>query len=171
MAWTVLPVATATIPVTPERSLNPVPLNYASDWRVASEGPGEIVLSNIVSGVNEPLTLRIAFSEINDVFKGTKVRPNTTAGDLNRQGASVLVQLAGTAFDPAQSAANVQRFPWSAHLVLKLPYGAMFSGGMEADDVLSILNGLLGSVYEQGEGEPQHRLDALLRGALRPVAL
>jgi len=160
---------TATSPATDTRdTIIPEPLNFAADYRVLKEAGGEVVLTNINCPLTNPETIRIAFSEIADVFKGAAIEPSgdtmsSMGSQAWRKGASILVQMNGVGVASADSAL----FPYSAHLVLKIPYGA----DPEADDVVAIVNRLLGSLYDTGSDDPTARLDALLRGVLTPADL
>jgi hypothetical protein len=156
---------TPTDPATGTRTINPVPVNFAADYRVVSEKPGEVVLTNISAPLGSPQSVRISFSEIADVFKGTPVEVPAEADSLNarqKAGMSLLVQVTGCAVS-----GEVQQFPYSAHLVLKLPYGP--EPGYA--DVIDLVELLLGTLYETGLTTAETRLDSLMHGSLTPPDL
>lgn len=154
-----------TSPATGPRSLAPEPLNFADDFRVIAELPNEVVLANINAPVTQPEQIRFAFSEVNDIFKGTKIDASgsglTVTGNL-RKGCSVLVQSSGVGLD-----AESNPFPYSAHLVLKVPYGPEPTGA----NIIDILERLLGALYETKATSAEGRINALIRGALTPKDL
>lgn len=157
---------TATSPATGTRTVNPQPINFGADWRVISEKPGEIVLTNINASLEAPETIRFAFSEIADVFKTAGMEPSVTDGDsmpASKKGVSVLAQLNTIVVDSSGT-----RYPAAAHMVLKLPAGAEPEGG---SDVLSIIARLLGALYETSATTVDNRMGALIHGALVPVDL
>lgn len=162
--------ATATSPVTGARALVPEPLNFNADWRITSETANEVVLTNINVPVNCPEIIRVAFTEIADVFKGTKINPQDglmTAGSLDRRGASILVQLSGGLWADEQVGENAVLYPYSAHLVVKVPVGIPINGAT----VWSILQKMFGALYETKATLPDTRVASLLRGALTPIDL
>lgn len=164
MSLTLSYANTPTTPVT-EREFAPDPLNFGADYRVLREGANEVVLTNISAPLNDPETIRVAFTEIADVFKGTSVEPTSSAIPDNvamKRGCSLLVQMNGVGADT-----NGARFPYSAHLVLKVPYGP----DPEAADIEKILQRLIGTLYSTGDEEMTSRVDSLLRGALAPSEL
>lgn len=167
MSLTIGYTNTATNPATGERDFDIAPINFGSDFRVLREGSNEVVLTNINAPMTEPETIRFAFSEIADVFKGTPIEKPTDvnngvyAGGLSR-GCSLLVQMNGVGTDE-----NGARFPYSAHLVLKVPYAP----DTDADNIEFMLKRLIGSLYETGATTPDSRLASLLRGALTPTEL
>jgi len=154
---------TATSPATDPRSFEPDPLNFGADWRVVAESAGEVVLANINAPISEPEQIRVAFSDITDVFKGTKVGPGELPAD-SRAGTSLLIQLTGTG---RANDANDTLYPYSAHLVMKLPNAP----SPTVANIEFILNRLLGALYDTGEADPDSRLSALIRGAITPVEL
>jgi len=155
---------TATSPATTGRGLDPDPINFGVDWRVTSESAGEVVLTNINAPLNEPEQIRIAWSEIADVFKGTKVGPGDLSAD-SRSGTSVLVQLTGVG--RSQNDSDEPLYPYSCHLVLKLPNAP----APTVENVLFMIERLLGTLYDTGEVDPDSRIASLLRGAITPVEL
>lgn len=160
---------TATSPATGARTtIVPAAVNFNADWRVVSESSNEVILTHITSTPQaSPLQLRIAYSEIADVFKGTKIEKTGTVENPNptARGVSVLVQLTGGMIGAALG--QTQYFPFSCHLVLKLPVAP----DVDADCIESILNLLLGTLYDTKATVPDSRLLSMLRGATTPTDL
>jgi len=164
MGWSTAYNNTATSPAT-VRDLDPEPVNWGADFRVSKETGSEAIFTNISCPVDKPETIRVAFAEIKDVFKGTPIDPTTNAlaptGIVSR-GCSVLVQL-----NMVVTGEDSVAYPVSAHLVLKLPYGAAPS----ADNVSELVQRLMGTLYDTGETAPDTRLEGLIRGAMTPPDL
>lgn len=155
---------TPTSPVTEERVVNPAPVNYNADWRISDQKPNEVTLVNLNSALDAPMKVRVAWSQVPDVFKNSGVEPSSTwSGDTKRQGVSVLIQLTGASLNGE----GLGPFPWSAHLVMRLPVG----GGVDHEDILQIVTLLLGHLFDTGASDLASRTEALLRGAIAPVDL
>jgi len=169
MSYTIPNTDTATSPATGARSFVPVPTNYSADWRVVSESGNEVVLSNLLSPIDKPELLRVSFSEIPDVFKGSKVTPPASGAiesiGQTRKGCSILIQLTGQGTD-GSSGVDIS-YPWSAHMVLKVPYGPSPTYA----NVSTMICRLLGHLYGTKETTIQSRMEALLRGSLAPIEL
>lgn len=164
--------ATPTSPVTPSRSIEASPLNFASDWRVVGEKPGEVTLVNIQDPVVGATQLRFAYSSIDDIFKNTSISapgPESQGAPVTKAGVSLLIQATGVS--TTDGSPGQQLFPWSAHLVLRVPTES--SLGLSSDDgsVLQMLALVLGSLYETGDSTVNDRLDSLLHGALKPAGM
>lgn len=165
MPYTIPNTDTATSPVTGARSFVPVPTNYAADWRVVSEGPNEVVLSNLLSPLEAPEKLRVSFSEITDIFKGSSIAPaeaSLTTNGRTKKGTSILVQLTGGGTD----ATGIQ-YPWSCHLVLKIPYGPSPTYA----NIVTMIQRMLGHLYGTKDTTIQTRMESMLRGSITPAEL
>lgn len=154
---------TAMNPVPTRTGITPAKINYAADWRVVSEGPGEVVLTNIKTTGDFPETLRVAFSQVADVFKGTSLSaPEGGANALsNKTGVNILVQANLVGVDEYGT-----YWPVQAHLVLKAPTVAMTGATLE-----EVVERLLGHLFETGASTPETRLNALLKGAVQPAGV
>jgi hypothetical protein len=157
---------TATTPATGTRILNPAPINFGADYRIISESPSEVILTNLTSPAGAPETVRIAFSDVTDIFKGSKLASTSQTIDstVDRRGLSLLVQINGSLLNGSDPQTL---FPYSANIVLKLPLGC------NPDDttVGEILPRLLGHLYGTKDTTISSRINALVRGALAPVEL
>jgi len=160
---TALPSDTATSPVTPTRAFPPAPINFGADWRIIRDTGTEILLTNLLSPMDQPEQIRVAYSEISDIFKGTGLTAkSTSAVTQNTKGASILIQLTGMGNDAAGLL-----YPYSAHLVLKVPFGT----DPAASDITMIIKRLLGSLYATGSDSCVSRVEGLIRGSLKPIEL
>lgn len=154
---------TATDPATVRASIVPAPLNFAADWRIAAEKPGEVTLTNIKIDRATPETIRIAAAEIANVFKGTPLTPLPAQAV---KGSSILLQLNAVGASTADSG-DIFYYPFSAHLVLKVPHGM----SVTSEDIDMMLVHLLGAMSETGEAANDNRVDGLLRGVVKPIDL
>lgn len=159
-----IPSPTATSPATTRTAIAPQVTNYGADFRVVSEKPGEVILSNINADRATPEVIRIAWSEVADVFKGSKVTPTARA---IKSGTSVLVQLNAVMQYIDDAGINIDNYPIGAHLVLKVPSGV----AVNYEFIIVMIQTLLGSLHETGDATPHDRVEALLRGILKPKDL
>jgi len=146
----------------PTASLARPVLNFAEDFRIKSEKPGEVVLVNLTTPLDRPEQIRFATSDVKDVYSSTNIDPSVYAP--SKRGVSLLAQITDTisVTDDADADFRVD-LPVSAHLVVKVPASEYIS----ADKVEALVARLISSLYETGE-EGTTRLDSVLRGSLVP---
>jgi hypothetical protein len=122
-------------------------------------------MSNINAPLDNPEKVRIAYSEVADIFKGSDLvlDPSNSANSQLKKGCSILVQLTTGAVDSVTG----DTFPFSVHVVLKMPFGCA-PGNAEFGVVM---NRLLGHFYDTLATSSASRLASLLRGSLQPVGL
>jgi hypothetical protein len=162
MALLIATTDTATSPATGTRTINPAPINFGADFRVTAEGANEVVLTNISTDMSRPETIRIAFTDVADIFKGSKIDPSPSVLAASKRGVSILTQLNGVGQDGMGTP-----YPFSANLVLKLPV----IPNPDIANVTLILQRLLGTLYGTKDTTINARVAGLLRGALTPVEL
>lgn len=140
-------------------------LNFKADFRVKQSAPNEVVLTNLTSPSDRSEKVRIAFSEVNNIYNGTNIDPSVYAP--TKGGVSVLLQLTEiwSTTDNTDAAYRVDR-PVSAQLVLKYPNAEEVTAEM----VQTMLGRLVSTAYETGVTDV-NRLKALLRGSLLPADL
>lgn len=138
-------------------------LNYKSDFRATTETPGEVILTNITSPIDRPENMRVAYSLLQDVYKGSGIDPKVQSP--LRRGVSLLVQLTevATVTDTVDLTYRVD-LPISAHLVLKIPANADLTDA----HVQTVVGRLVSGLYETGSLSTD-RIKALLRGSLEPT--
>lgn len=155
---------TATSPATDRsESLVPAPINYA-DWRVSQDEPNEVILTNLSVPLEQPETVRFAVREVKDIFVGSKIDPPIMTGTASygKRGISGLVQTTVVGGDVGGTL-----YPARVGISFVVPLGA----APTADDMIVLINRLLGHLYETGEDTPNSKLDALLRSALKPSGM
>ena len=141
-------------------------LNYEADFRVKQNQPGkEIVLTNITSPLDRPERLRIAYSEIPNIYNGSGIDPSISAP--SKRGVSVLVQLTEViSISDSVDADYRIDLPVSYHLVIKVPNSEHITG----DVIEAGLGRLLSGLYDTGDTTVA-RLGSILRGSLTPAGL
>lgn len=147
-------------------TLNRGLLNYAADFRQKSATPGkEIVLTNITSPMDRPENIRIAYSDVANIYSGTSIDPSLCAP--TKRGVSLLCQLTEvqSVTDSADPEFRID-LPISAHLVIKVPASEYIT----AADVIAVVGRLLSGLFDTGSTSTA-RLNAMLRGSLVPADL
>lgn len=138
-------------------------LNFAADFRVKSENAGkESVLTNITSPIDRPEKVRIAYSDVSNIYTGSGIEPGLYAP--TKRGVSVLVQLTEviSVTDSVDPTYRVD-LPVSYHLVIKVPVSEAISGAVIETGIGRLLSGL----YDSGSTTTA-RLGSILRGSLVP---
>lgn len=140
-------------------------LNFKADWRIKSDTPGEMVLANLSSPVDRPERLRIAQSDVANIYQGTDIDPSVYAP--SRRGTSILCQLTETfsVTDTVDADYRVD-LPVSVHLVIKVPNNENLSAAM----IQTTVGRLVSGIYDTGS-EATTRIAAILRGSLKPSDL
>lgn len=136
-------------------------VNIKQDFRVKSNNNGkEVVMTNITSPIDRPENIRLAYTDVANVYNGTGVEPSAFAP--SKRGVSVLAQLTDvlSVTDSADSAYRVD-LPISCHLVVKVPASEFIT----ASEVQIAIGRLLSGLFDTGSTSGA-RLDAILRGSL-----
>jgi hypothetical protein len=141
-------------------------LNVGVDFRVKSSTAGkEIVLTNITSPVDRPEKIRIAYTDVANIYSGTGIEASLLAP--TKRGVSILAQVTETISVTDSVDPNYRiDLPVSYHLVIKVPA----SEYINAADVQTGISRLLSSLFDSGV-ETTSRLEAILRGSLVPSDL
>lgn len=137
-------------------------MNFKTDFRVKSNGIKEMVMTNLTSPIAKPESVRIAVTDVANVYSGTDLEPSVFAP--SKKGMSILVQLTNvlTVTDSANPD-YIADLPISAHLVLKVPNNENLTASMLQEN----LGRLLSCLFDTGSTESS-RLEAILRGSLVP---
>lgn len=147
----------------PTLNLARAPLNFAADYRVKTNQPQEVVLANITSPIDRPENVRIAFSNVANIYAGTSIEPSLAAP--TKGGVSLLIQVTDviSVTDDTDPDYRID-LPVSYHLVIKVPKNENLTTTMIETGVKRVLSGL----YDTG-ATTLTRLQALLRGSLVPT--
>lgn len=138
-------------------------LNYKADFRVKSEDAGkEIILTNITSPIDRPEKIRIAYSDVANIYNGSGIESGVYAP--TKRGVSVLAQVTNviSVTDDTDPTYRVD-LPVSYHLVIKVPVSEAITGQVIQEGIGRLLSGL----YDTGSTSIS-RLDSILRGSLTP---
>lgn len=140
-------------------------LNFKADFRVKSSQPNEIVLANITSPVDRPEQMRVAFSNIANVYSGTSIEPSVAAP--TKRGISVLCQVTDiiSVTDDADPDYRID-LPVSYHLVIKIPANENLTSTLIQEGVGRMISGL----FDTGS-TALTRIESLIRGSLVPTDL
>jgi hypothetical protein len=141
-------------------------LNFQKDFRVKTNNPGkEVVLTNLTSPIDRPENIRIAYTDIANIYSGTGVDPTALA--TTKRGVSILCQVTDviSVTDSVDADYRID-LPVSAHMVIKVPS----NGNVDSAMVQTLVGRLLSSLFDQGVSTTA-RLDAILRGSLVPSEL
>lgn len=145
-------------------SLQPMTINYATDFAIKSNDGKSVVLVNSTSPLDRVETLRFSTQRISNVYSGSGLEAGYQS--QNKAGASILIQ-DNTVLSETDAANNRTDYPITAHLVIKVPYAEVVT----ADILTAILTRLIGACYEQSGATPGPRLNKLVRGALVPQSM
>lgn len=138
-------------------------VNFEKDFKVKMEIAGkEVVLTNITSPVDRPEKVRIAYSEVANVYAGTGIETGLCAP--TKKGVSILAQVTET-LSVSDSSDPTYRIdlPVSYHLVIKVPV----SEHITSSTIITGIGRLLSALFDTGSTGAS-RLDGLLRGSLVP---
>lgn len=141
-------------------------LNIKQDFRVKSNNNGkEVILTNITSPIDRPEHIRLAYTDVANIYNGTGIEPSVASP--TKKGVSVLAQVTDvlSVSDTADADFRID-LPMSAHLVIKVPS----SEYVTAAQVQTVLGRLLSSLFDTGVSSTS-RLEAILRGSLEPTEL
>lgn len=140
-------------------------LNFKADFRVKGNQPNEVVLANITSPVDRTEQIRVAFSNITNVYSGTSIEPSLAAP--TKRGVSVLCQVTDiiSVTDDTDPDYRID-LPVSYHLVIKIPANENLTTTLIQEGLGRMISG----VFDTGS-TALTRLEALIRGSLVPSDL
>ncbi|DAD50206.1 TPA_asm: coat protein [ssRNA phage Gerhypos.4_51] len=140
-------------------------VNIKQDFRVKSNTGKEVVLTNITSPIDRPENIRLAYTEVANIYNGTGIEPSLFAP--SKRGVSILAQITNTQSVTDSTDAEFRTDqPMSAHLVIK----AASSEYVTSEQVEALVGRLLSSLFDTGS-TGRARLEAILRGSLVPSEL
>lgn len=141
-------------------------LNYGKDFRVKKDEPEEAIITNLTSPINQPERLRIAHSDVADVYRNSGIDP--TLYYPSRRGTQILVQLTDVfKVTDTEDASYEAHLPISAHLVIKVPNNEL----MTPEVITAEIERLVAGLYETTGDVTESRIKSVLRGALLPASL
>jgi hypothetical protein len=140
-------------------------VNIKQDFRVKSNSGKEVVLTNITSPIDRPENIRLAYTDIADIYKGTGIEASTASP--TKRGVSILAQITDvlSVTDTTDADFRIDE-PMSAHLVIK----TAASEYVTSAQVQALVGRLLSCLFDTGSTSGS-RLEAILRGSLVPSEL
>lgn len=141
-------------------------LNFPAQFRVKQSKPGEeVILTNTTSPIDRPEKIRIAYSEIANVYAGTGIEASISAP--SKKGVSILAQETSVLSVSDTTDADYRiDLPISCHLVIKVPTSEHVTSAI----ILDRIGRLTSSLFDTTSNDAT-RLDGLLRGALTPTGM
>jgi hypothetical protein len=140
-------------------------VNITQDFRVKSNTGKEVILTNLTSPIDRPENIRLAYTDIANVYNGTGIESSLSAP--SKRGVSVLTQVTDVISVTDDTDADYRiDLPMSAHLVLKVPASEYITSAQ----VQALIGRLLSCLFDTGSTQTS-RLEAILRGSLVPSEL
>lgn len=135
--------------------------NYGVDWAEKQRTAGESVIVNVTSSNDRPEKIRIAYSEVKDVYVNSGIDPAYYAP--SRKGISLVSQITEVGRITESIDGSFVDVPLSAHIVIKAPAHELIT----ATVIETMLKRLLSSLYNDNSTAIT-RLTELLKGAVTP---
>lgn len=135
--------------------------NYGADFTIKQLSSGETKIVNITSSNDRPETIRLAYSEVKDVYVNSGIDSAYYAP--SRRGFSLVSQITEVARVTESIDGSVYDLPISAHLVIKAPNDALIT----ATVIETVLKRLMSSLYNDNVTTTT-RLAQLMKGAVTP---
>lgn len=140
-------------------------LNFKADYRVKSDTSGEIILTNLTSPVDRPERIRVAYSEVANIYSGTGIEASLNSN--TKRGVSIVIQCTDVASVTDSTDPDFRYdLPISAHLVIKSAVDELITPTV----ILTIVGRVISGLFDTGSTTTA-RLAAILRGSLKPSDL
>jgi len=135
--------------------------NYGVDWTEKERKTGESKIVNVNSSNDCPEQIRIAYSEVANVYQNSGIDPAHYAP--SKKGFSLVSQLTEVGRVTESVTGETYDLPFSLHLVVKAPNDALVT----ATVIETLLKRLLSSLYNDNLTTTA-RLAQLMKGAVTP---
>lgn len=135
--------------------------NYGVDWAEKVRKPGETVIVNVNSSNDRPEKIRIAYSEVKDIYTNSGIDPAYYAP--SRKGISLVSQITEVGRVTESIDGSFVDLPISAHIVIKAPMHDLITPTV----IETVVKRLLSSLYNDN-ATTITRLAELLKGAVTP---
>lgn len=135
--------------------------NYGEDFTIKNLASGETKITNITAANDRPEVIRLAYSEVKDVYVNSGIDSAYYAP--SRKGFSLVTQITEVARVTESVDASVYDLPISAHLVIKAPNDALITAAV----IETVLKRLMSSLYNDNVLTTV-RLAGLMKGAVTP---
>jgi len=135
--------------------------NYAADFVAKEVKSGETKIVNITSANDRPESIRIAYSEVKDIYVNSGIDSGYYAP--SKKGFSLVTQITEVARVTESADGSVYDLPLTAHLVIKAPNDALITAAV----IETMLKRLMSSLYNDNV-TTSTRLAQLMKGACTP---
>lgn len=140
-------------------------LNFKADFRPLSEAPGEVILTNVTSPVDQPETMRLSQRKVANVYANTEVDPSAYLPI--RQGTATLLECRETWVETDSVDTTYRKLiPVKCGITFTLPA----YGNITADQAVGLVLRTLGLTFETGT-VTSVGMAALLRGVMMKADL
>lgn len=140
-------------------------LNFAADFLVTSNVPGEVILTNRTSPLNQLETIRISQKGIKDIYSGSDIDPSARVS--TKSGIGTLIELRGTFKETDSVDATYEvLLPYKVGLQFNWPTYSSCTADMALTEILRAL----GAVFETGT-VTSAGVNNILHGALKKADL
>lgn len=137
-------------------------ISYAADYATIEDKPGQCIITNTTSPVDQPETIRYAANKVANVYTGTGIDPNLYA--VSKQGSSVVVQIKDILRATESTTGIAIDYPIEAHLVVKTPR----SSDVTVSYVTDVIKRLIGACLTTDSSDLNDKFKELLRSACKP---
>lgn len=143
-----------------------IPLHKA-DFVVKVDEPGEAIITNTTSPIDQPETIRFATQAVSNVYAGTDIEP--TNYYATKKGASTVVQVRDIlrVTDSTDPTFRVD-IPLECHIVVRVPKTPF----VQVSDVRAVINRAISALLPlDATGGSNKRIEELVRGVMVPSGL
>lgn len=135
--------------------------NYGVDWAEQQRSTGESKIINVTSSTDRPEKIRIAYSEVKDIYANSGIDPAYYAP--SRKGFSLVSQITEVGRITESTDGSFVDVPLSAHIVIKAAAHELITPAI----IETMVKRLLSSLYNDNVTTTT-RLGQLMRGAVTP---
>jgi hypothetical protein len=141
-------------------------VNFGADFRIASSEPDELVLTNLTSPLGFAEVARIQTKPLNDIYANTTVDKALYAA--SRKGRQIYINLADILRATDSSDASFEMaLPLSGSLLVKFPQNPLITQSI----IVTFIERMIGLLFETDDVSMSPRIQALIRGSLKPKDL
>lgn len=144
----------------------PAELNFDADYRILSATPGETVLANVTSPIDQPEHLRFAQRSVSNIYAGSDIDPSVYLP--SRRGISTVVEVRQVWKETSSTDETYERvFPVRVGISFTVPAYA----AVDETLVAALIKRNLGALWEQGSATMDTGIASLLHGVMTKSAL
>jgi hypothetical protein len=138
-------------------------VNPGVDFRLAEQKGNTVIITNTTSPIGYPETVKFSSETINDLYSGTTVDKALYAA--SRKGRGVMVSLHDVYKVVSDSDDSFElALPFQASLAFKFLQNSLVTETM----IVEVISRLVAFLYEKDSATMNSRIQALIRGSLKP---